>query len=91
MTSPTPSPLSSYETEAIRALIASDGWSLLRRRMDQERALFIHQLASANTMSESELHWRRGVLWAAERLLQMPELFLAQLENELILKTGTRK
>lgn len=69
----------------IEALIKSKGWFLLEQRMREEVALATNQLASLPSLPADELHWRRGAVWAANKLLQAPHLLKQQIETELAL------
>lgn len=80
--------ISTEEITALRALLASDGWAIVRTAMDREIRFVTSQLAGPDPITEAELHWRRGSLFAAERLLQLPERLIALFENDHLINSS---
>ncbi|WP_419833729.1 hypothetical protein [Endozoicomonas atrinae] len=71
--------------KALTTLANSDGWEYMKQIMNDEILTSAFQLAESPDMTEKEIDFRRGAIWAARQLLSMPDKLLLKLENELIL------
>jgi len=58
--------------KAIDELMASDGWRVLSEVMQQEIVGAAMGMASSAQMSQDEMHFRRGSIWAANQLAELP-------------------
>lgn len=80
------------EHEALKVLAQlqqSKGWAYIRETMEQEILRAAHDLAKRPVMSVDEIHFRRGAMWAATLLVDLPQRLQSQLENELLLRGET--
>lgn len=71
--------------KAMSTLASSDGWQYMKQVMNDEILTSAYQLAESPDMTEKEIDFRRGAIWAAKQLLNMPDKLLLKLENELML------
>lgn len=69
-------------------LLKHKGWQLISSRMADEIALITRRLTDNPAMPTDQLHYYRGVIAAATRLLGVPEAVKAALTNELILQNA---
>lgn len=80
------------EQEALKALAQlekSKAWAYMRETMEQEILRAAHDLARRPSMPIDEIHFRRGAMWAATLLVDLPQRLRSQLENELLLRGET--
>lgn len=75
--------------QALEALVNSKGWQVIRTTMEAEIVEAAMAIANQAAMSQQEVDFRRGSIWAARQLLQLPERLKVQFETELALSTGT--
>lgn len=68
--------------KAIDELLASDGWRLLSEVMQQEILGAAMGMASSAQMSQDEMHFRRGSIWAANQLVELPARLRHKFESE---------
>ena len=73
------------ELRILHELSESKGWALIQDKMSQEVVAAAFQLGANNGMTIDEIHFRRGAMWAAQKLMQLPETMTTMLENEIIL------
>lgn len=45
-------------------------------------------MANAAALTESEMHFRRGAMWAAGRLIELPDRLSLRLQNEIALNSA---
>jgi|GEM_PF-1591955 len=69
----------------IEKLTTSRGWAILTETMRNEMVLAASQIAENRKMDLDEVNFRRGAIWAAQQLLNMPELMLARLEGDILI------
>lgn len=74
--------------KAITTLVQSKGWEYLNDVMRREITEAALALANAAPMTESEMHFRRGAMWAAVRLIELPDRLLLKLQNEVALSSA---
>jgi len=70
---------------AINALEKSKGWDYVTQVMREEILLSAQRIGENRKMEMDEIHFQRGAIWAAQRLLQIPERLRLRLENEVAL------
>lgn len=68
--------------KALDVLTASQGWLLIQEVMDDEIKRAALEIASNRAMSLDEINFRRGAIWAAQQLLDIPIKLSAKLEAE---------
>ena len=70
---------------ALNALERSKGWRYLREVVEQEVLSAAMAIAETPDMPVDEINFRRGSIWAAKSLLDLPEKLKLRLENEIAL------
>ena len=70
----------------IEKLKASRGWRHLEQIMRDEMLTAARMIATNPNMPEKEVDWRRGTIWAAEQLLDLPDKVIHRLKSELALE-----
>lgn len=73
------------DLKAIEALEATRGWKVVREIMEQEIVQSAMAIADNPRMTLDEINFRRGSIFAAKALLEMPQRLRVRLENELAL------
>jgi hypothetical protein len=71
--------------KAIDGLTKSQGWRVLREVMEQEILQAAMQIAETPSMPLDEINFRRGSIWAAKTMLELPERLRMKLEAEAVL------
>jgi hypothetical protein len=74
--------------KALDQLKNSRGWAYLRAVMEQEAVAAAMAIADNPKMTLDEINFRRGTIWAAKQLLDLPDKLALRLQNEVAL---TRK
>jgi hypothetical protein len=67
---------------ALEALKKSKGWQLVEQTMRDEVVAAALAIASNATMTEKEVDFRRGAIWAAQQFLNLPDRLKARLETD---------
>ena len=73
------------DINAVEALEKSAGWAVMMRVMNEEILQAAMQIADNPNMSLDEINFRRGSIWAAKRMLEIPARLRVKLESELAL------
>jgi hypothetical protein len=73
------------EFKAIQDLIRSRGWGLVREVMEREIVEAAMAIANDPRMSLDEINFRRGAIWAAHQLLDLPGRLGRKIEADMIL------
>lgn len=76
---------------ALEALLASEGWRIVTRTMREEIERLTVTLASSPVMSEAELHYHRGKIYAAVRLLDVPQALIRLAQTQIMLEETPAK
>lgn len=79
------------DLKAIEQLRQSKGWELLNRIMQEEAMIAAMAIAENPKMSLDEINFRRGAIWAAKQLLELPNRVQLKLENQLALSSKDDK
>jgi hypothetical protein len=75
--------------EIIRAIAEvrqHPGWEHMRRIMQEEIQQATQALCSKSAMPNDELHFRRGALWAALKMVALPENIELRLRNDILIE-----
>lgn len=75
-----------HDVKAVRDLIESRGWAILKEIQEREILEVAKQMGTPG-MTPDQMHYRSGVLWSAQKLLQLPESVLMRLEGDLAMAT----
>ena len=73
------------QVKAILNLQSSDGWELIKKVMEDEILQAAMQIGENPNMELNEINFRRGAIWAANRMLELPDRLKVKLENEIAL------
>ncbi len=82
---------SKRELKLILDLEKSDAWQYLTKIMQDEIVQAAMQMGEDASMTFDEVNFRRGAIWAANRMLEMPNRIKAKLEAEIALSSGDDK
>ena len=63
----------------LKKLAASRGWQIIRSTLEQDHKRSISDMGNPS-MTEAEMHFRRGAIYASTNMLRTPELILSSLE-----------
>ena len=71
---------------AIETLEKSKGWTVMRKLMEEEMYSSAMAIAECPTMSLDEINFRRGSIFAAKALLDLPARLKSKLSAEIALE-----
>ena len=75
----------------IDKLLASPGWRLLVEAMEKEIVEAAMIIADNPNMSLDEINFRRGSIWSAKQLLNLPHALRRRLESSELLERRDNK
>lgn len=67
--------------KGVETLKSSRGWAYVREVMEKEIVSAAMGMADNAAMPVEEMHFRRGSIWAAKQLLELPEKLELHLES----------
>lgn len=70
----------------LRELEKSSGWEVLVKIMEDEIVSSAMAIAESASMPLDEINFRRGSIYAAKRLLELPSRLAIKLENEIVME-----
>jgi hypothetical protein len=73
------------QLDSINQLTKSKGWQVIDDVMKEEIVSSAMAIADNPNMTLDEINFRRGSIWAAKRLLELPERLSAKLESDIAL------
>tara|TARA_B100000965_G_scaffold152990_1_gene127203 strand:- start:16137 stop:16403 length:267 start_codon:yes stop_codon:yes gene_type:complete len=82
---------SKAKLKAIDDLMKSKGWQILNQIMKDEIVSSAMSIADNASMDIQEINFRRGSIWAAKQMLDMPVRLRQKLEAEIALDTDDRQ
>ena len=82
---------SKAKLKAIDDLMKSKGWQVLNQIMKDEIVSSAMSIADTASMDLQEINFRRGSIWAAKQMLEMPVRLRQKLEAEIALDTDDRR
>lgn len=71
------------DIKALDNLAGSRGWALIRERMEAEAVQAALMLGDQRDMTEQQIHFQRGAIWAARQLIDVPAKLKALLQSQL--------
>ena len=77
------------EARVLEELLSSNGWGILQRKMQVEILTAAYQLAENKQLSVDEINFRRGAMWAARRMIELPTNMKMLIDNELLMEAAT--
>ncbi|MAS48194.1 MAG: hypothetical protein CL557_12405 [Alphaproteobacteria bacterium] len=82
---------SKAKLRAVDDLMKSKGWQVLNQIMKDEIVSSAMSIADNASMDLQEINFRRGSIWAAKQMLEMPIRLRQKLEAEIALDTDDRQ
>ena len=82
---------SKAKLRAVDDLMKSKGWQVLNQIMKDEIVSSAMSIADNASMDLQEINFRRGSIWAAKQMLEMPVRLRQKLEAEIALDTDDRQ
>ena len=82
--------MSKEKIKALRDLASSPGWEVIRAVMADEIMALSLRMARTPEMTQQEMDFIRGAIYAADGLVNMPEKILLKLEGEYSLDESIR-
>lgn len=79
---------SKSDIKALDVLANSRGWALIRQRMEAEAVQAALMLGDQRDMTEQQIHFQRGAIWAARQLIDVPAKLKALLQSQLPFEAG---
>ena len=70
-------------------LSESRGWAKINKVMQDEILTLALSMARTPNMTQQQMDFQRGAIWAAEQLLNVPERLIHKLQGELALDDAT--
>ena len=71
--------------KAINDLTRSKGWQVITEVMREEMLGAAMSIAESSKMDVDEINFRRGSIWAAKQLLEIPGRLQVRLESDIAL------
>ena len=71
--------------QAIDALVKSKGWTVMRKVMEEEIVSSAMAIAENSQMTLDEINFRRGSIFAAKALLDLPSKLTSKFSAEIAL------
>lgn len=68
--------------KAVDSLSSSKGWAVMKEVMEAEVLQAAMAIAETPNMPLDEINFRRGAIWAANRMLELPSRLRMKLESE---------
>lgn len=76
---------SKAQIKELMGLSESKGWATVNEIMKEEMLQLALMMARTKEMSQQEMDFNRGAIWAAEQMLNLPVRLIHKLEGELSL------
>lgn len=71
-------------------LLKSDGWSVIKQKMQEEILSAAYQLAENKILTIDEINFRRGAMFAARRFIELPKNLDLLLDNEILMESALK-
>ena len=75
----------------LKTLASSKGWSEIHKVMESEILQLALLMARKADMTQQQMDFQRGAIWAAEQLLNLPSKLIVKLEGDLTLENTMRQ
>jgi len=75
----------------LKELEKSSGWEVLHQIMEKEIVSVAMEIAETPSMHIDEINFRRGAIFSAKRLLELPQRLAIKLENEIVMDDKTKQ
>ena len=73
--------------DKLTALQKSDGWKIIDEVMKEEILTASFQLSENRNMTMDEINFKRGAMWAARQLKELPDKLILKYKNDLALES----
>ena len=73
--------------DKLTTLKKSDGWKLIDEVMKEEILTASFQLSENRNMTMDEINFKRGAMWAARQLKELPDKLILKYKNDLALES----
>jgi hypothetical protein len=73
------------QLDSVTQLFKSKGWQVIDDVMKEEIVSSAMSIADNPNMTLDEINFRRGSIWAAKRLLELPERLSIKLQSDIAL------
>ena len=80
--------------DALKAIIElenSSGWAYAKQAMQDDILRAAYNIAESPNMTLEEINFRRGAMWAARRLLELPTALRLRLEKDVLMEAAMSK
>tara|TARA_B100002019_G_scaffold166640_1_gene144059 strand:- start:991 stop:1266 length:276 start_codon:yes stop_codon:yes gene_type:complete len=75
----------------LKSLASSKGWAEINKVMESEILQLALLMARKPDMTQQQMDFQRGAIWAAEQLLNLPSKLIVKLEGDLTLENTMRQ
>ena len=72
----------------VQELLKSDGWGIIQQKMQEEILSAAYQMAENKMLTIDEINFRRGAMFAARRLMELPKNLDLLLDNEILMESS---
>tara|TARA_B100000212_G_scaffold69943_1_gene49073 strand:+ start:28638 stop:28913 length:276 start_codon:yes stop_codon:yes gene_type:complete len=79
------------EIKHLKSLASSKGWAEINKVMESEILQLALLMARKPDMTQQQMDFQRGAIWAAEQLLNLPSKLIVKLEGDLTLENTMRQ
>ncbi len=73
--------------DKLTTLKKSDGWKIIDEVMKEEILTASFQLSENRNMTMDEINFKRGAMWAARQLKELPDKLILKYKNDLALES----
>jgi hypothetical protein len=73
--------------DKLTTLRKSDGWKIIDEVMKEEILTASFQLSENRNMTMDEINFKRGAMWAARQLKELPDKLILKYKNDLALES----
>ena len=77
--------------KAVMELEASAGWAHAKATVQDDILRAAYNIAESPNMTLDEINFRRGAMWAARRLLELPAALRLRLENDILMEAASSR
>tara|TARA_E500000318_G_scaffold11202_1_gene9891 strand:+ start:3207 stop:3473 length:267 start_codon:yes stop_codon:yes gene_type:complete len=77
--------------DKLTSLKKTQGWQIVEKVMDQEILTASFQLSENRDMTIDEIHFKRGAMWAARQLKELPDKLILKYRNDVALEVETKE
>jgi len=79
------------QVKHLKDLSASNGWQIVQETMESEIKDLALRMARSPEMTQQQMDFQRGAIYAADQLLNLPSNLILKLEGEITLEETMRQ